>query len=146
MPAGYGPLGFVYFAGVKFAGYYGYSELLNRSKAIQRAGSKIPEAWKGGLARTGVGVVVGAIAGLAFWKLIPNGSFMDHYGSWVFFGGLLPVRVAEWSFFLWLLYRQFKLDTITLEKFIFLGVLVSFLLDAIGLFAAFVMPGGAWIC
>jgi hypothetical protein len=146
MGVGPGSLGYVYFAGVKFAGYYGYSTWLNRSEAVTRSACKIPEAWKSGLVRTGIGIVVGAVVGLGYWKVSPISQFMDNYGTAVFFGGLVPVRVLEWYFFLWLLYKQCNLGWKDQAKFIFFGIVVSFLLDALGYAAALVLPGGAWIC
>ena len=146
MGVGPGSLGFVYFASVKFAGYSAYAALLNRSKAVTRSSCKIPEPWKSGLVRTGIGIIVGAVVGLGYWKLFPNSKFMDNYGTAIFFGGLVPVRVLEWYFFLWLLYRQCNLSRMSQVKFIFLGILASFLLDAVGYFAALIGPGGAWIC
>jgi hypothetical protein len=146
MAFGPGYLGFAYFAGVKCAGYCGYATLLNQSKAITRSGCRIPPAWKSGLVRTGIGIVVGIVVGLGYWKVFPNNQFMDKYGSALFFGGLVPVRVLEWYCFLWLLYKKCNLDRMSQAKFIFYGIVVSFLLDAVGYAAALVLPGGAWIC
>ena len=146
MGAGATPLGFAYFAGVKYAGYCGYAALLNRSKAVTRAACAIPPVWKSGLVRTGIGIVVGVVVGIGFWKLIPETQFMNNHGGTIFLGGLVPVRILEWYFFLWLMYGHCDLDQISKEKFIFLGILASFLLDAVGYFAALIGPGGAWIC
>jgi hypothetical protein len=146
MGVGPGSLGFVYFAGVKFVGYCGYAAVLNGSKAIARSACKIPEAWKSGLVGTGIGIAVGAVVGIGFWKIMPAKQFMANHGRTVFLAGLIPVRILEWYFFLWLMYRQCNLDQMDKEKFIFIGILVSFLLDAIGIFAALFVPGGAWIC
>ncbi len=146
MPCGPTELGFVYFAAVKLAGYTGYSALLNRSKAVTRAGCAPPSMWKAGLVRTGIGVVVGVAVGLGFWKLAPHSQFIENNAAPLFFAGLVPVRIAEWSFFLWLLYRRYQLTKAEDFKFTAGGIVVSFLLDVIGVYAFFVLPGGAWIC
>jgi hypothetical protein len=145
MAIGPAPLGFAYFAGVKLAGYTGYSALLNRTRAVTRSACRTPAAWKSGLVRTGIGIVVGIMVGLGFWKVVPH-QFLTNYGDILFFVGLVPVRVLEWYFFLWLLYRHCDLDRTSKAKFIFFGIVISFLLDAIGFFAMLIVPGGAWVC
>jgi hypothetical protein len=146
MPAGLGPLGFAYFAGAKFLGYSVYSTWINHRLEKHNPADELPSAWKGGAVRTGIGVAVGAVAGLGFWALVRPNTFLEKYGGWVFFGGLVPVRVAEWAFFLWLLYRKFRVGGIDKELFIAFGVGTSFVLDAIGIFTAMVAPGGVSIC
>ena len=144
MPFGPAPLGFAYFAGVKFLGYSGYAALLNDK--VSQGSCKVPNAWKSGLVRTGIGVVVGTVVGLAFWKGLPSGAWLDEHGGTLFWSGLVPVRVLEWYFFLWLLYRQYHLRLSQTAFAITSGVVVSFLLDAVGVFTMLVVPGGAWIC
>ncbi len=61
-------------------------------------------------------------------------------------GGLVPVRVLEWYFFWWLLYRACRLQLKHIGLIIALGVEVSFLLDAVGIFTMLIAPGGAWVC
>jgi len=142
-------LGFAYFAGVKFAGYAAYSALLNRSKAAQRTGCKLPEFWKGGLVRCGIGIVTGAVYGFGFWlamQHVHDIQFVDNYGVTLFFGALVPVRVAEWLLFLWLLYRRCELTRAAKAGAVTGGIVVSFLLDAIGVYGLFYIPGAAWIC
>lgn len=146
MPFGPEPLGFAYFAGVKLVGYSAYAALLNRSKSLSQAACKIPNAWKAGLVRTGIGVAVGTVVGLGFWKLLPShGWFYEHGGS-LFMWGLVPIRVLEWYFFLWLLYRQCNISLGRSAIIIALGIVVSFLLDALGFFTMLIAPGGAWVC
>ena len=144
MPFGPQPLGFAYFAGVKLAGYTAYTTLLNNS--ISKATCKTPSAWKSGLVRTGIGVAVGAVVGLGFWKLVPSGGWFEVHGDTLFWWGLVPVRVLEWYFLLWLLYRNCNLRLSKTTFAITAGVVTSFLLDAIGIFAMLIVPGGAWIC
>lgn len=146
MPFGPAPLGFAYFAGVKFAGYCGYAAVLNRSSAVTRSGCKTPATWRSGLVRTEIGIVVGIVVGLGFWKVFPHIEFLKNYGDTLFFAGLVPVRVLEWYFFLWLLYKRCDLDRKSKAIFISIGIVVSFLLDALGFYALLIIPGGAWIC
>jgi hypothetical protein len=143
MPFGPQPLGFAYFAAVKFAGYTGYAALLNRT--ISQTSCKIPTAWKSGLVRTGIGVAVGAVVGVGFWKLLPPGWSHEH-GDALFYSGLVPVRVLEWYFFLWLLYRNCRFRLSRTVFAITGGVVTSFVLDFIGIFTVLIVPGGAWIC
>ena len=143
MPFGPEPLGFAYFAGVKFLGYSAYAGLLNNR--VSHGSCKIPNAWKSGLVRTGIGVAVGTAAGLAFWKVLPS-AWLDEHGTVLFWSGLVPVRILEWYFFLWLLYRQCRLRLSQTAFAITSGIITSFLLDAVGVFTMLVVPGGAWIC
>jgi hypothetical protein len=144
MPFSPAPLGFAYFAAVKFVGYSAYAALLNSS--VSKEPSKVPSAWKSGLVRTGIGVAVGTVVGLTFWKLLPSGGWLNRHGDALFWWGLVPVRVLEWYFFLWLLYRQYHLRLSQTAFAITSGIVVSFLLDGVGVFAMLVVPGGAWVC
>jgi hypothetical protein len=146
MPFGPEPLGFAYFAAAKFAGYSGYAALLNRSKAVARPACRAPAAWKSGFVRTGIGVVVGVVVGLGFWKIVPHSEILKSYAAAIFFVSLVPVRVLEWYFFLWLMYRRCDLGWKSKAIFILGGIVISFLLDALGFYAILILPGGAWIC
>jgi len=44
------------------------------------------------------------------------------------------------------MYRDFPLSSNTRGRIIMYGILVSFALDAVGILAAFFLPGGVWIC
>ena len=141
------PLGFGYFAAVKFAGYYGYSALLHRGKAIAKNGCRIPPVWKAGLVRTGIGIAVGTIVWIVGILGAARSKFQDANGGALFLLALVPVSVLEWLFFLWLLYQQCQFTRKAKTSAVAGGVLTSFLLDILGLFAAFTIPGGAiWIC
>ena len=146
MPIGPAPLGFAYFAAVKFAGYRGYAAYLNRSRAVTRTACRTPAIWKSGLVRTGIGIVVGIVVGLGFWKVIPHLEILKNYSDSLFFMSLVPVRVLEWYFFLWLLYRHCDVDRMSKAIFIFIGIVISFFLDALGYYAMLILSGGAWIC
>ena len=143
MPFGPAPLGFAYFAAVKFVGYSTFAGLLNSK--LSQSSCRMPSAWKSGLVRTGIGVAVGTVVGLAFWKLLPF-EWLDRYGGVLFWCGLIPVRVLEWYFFLWLLYRQCHLRPRQRALAITGGIVMSFLLDAVGVFTMLIVPGGAWVC
>lgn len=144
MPFGPAPLGFACFAGVKFLGYSAYAALLNDK--LSQGSCGVANAWKSGLVRTGIGVVVGTVVGLAFWKGLPSGAWLDEYGGTLFWLGLIPVRVLEWYFVLWLLYRQCHLRLRQTAFAITSGIIASFLLDGVGVFTMLVVPGGAWVC
>lgn len=146
MPFGPEPLGFAFFAGVKLVGYSACAALLNRSRTLSQAPCKLPSAWKAGLVRTGIGVAVGAAVGLGFWKVLPSGGWFGEHGGALFMWGLVPVRVLEWYFFLWLLYRNCQLHSGRIAIIIALGIVASFLLDAVGIFTMLIAPGGAWVC
>ncbi len=141
-------LGFLYFAAVKFGGYSGYCALLNRMKWVRRAGCELPEFWKGGLVRCGLGIVTGVVYGFGFWLAMQRASisFTDNYGAQLFFGLLVPVRVAEWLFFLWLLYRSCQLTAKDKIVPVAGGIATSFALDAIAVYGLWYIPGAAWIC
>jgi hypothetical protein len=57
----------------------------------------------------------------------------------------LPVRVAEWTFLIWLFFDR-SLQRSRLWKYVLLGIVWSYLLDVIGVAAAWVLPGGFWVC
>ena len=146
MPGGPMPLGFAYFAGVKLAGYSTYAALLNRQEFLAQSPCSKPSAWKAGIVRTGIGVAVGTAVGVGFWKLVPPEGWAARHGDILFISGLVPVRILEWYFFLRLLYRKCDLSTRSKAFIVALGIVASFLLDAVGVLAMFVLPGGAWIC
>ena len=59
-------------------------------------------------------------------------------------GLLIAVRVGEWQFVLRLAHREAK--RILIHAFTAVGILWSFVLDAIAVAAAFAVPGGFWVC
>ncbi len=63
-----------------------------------------------------------------------------------YFALLLPLRVVEWGFTIWLFFDRGFHDKRKLIIWTVLGILCSYLLDAIGFFSAFAAPGGFWIC
>ena len=141
MAAG-GPLGFVYFAGVKYAGYAAAALVLRENYKSSA------NPWRVGLARTGIGLVAGTFFG-GVWLLMSS-FFENKWPDWlaaaVFFGLLIPVRLAEWSLLIHFYFDKGLVQRAKDLKFAAFGSLWSFALDAVGIFAAFVVPGGFWIC
>jgi hypothetical protein len=168
MPAGPGELGFVYFAVAKFAGYTAFCkwaiapQLFDAGSesaatpAIRtlfgptadlsgKVHSTLPAAWKAGAVRTLIGLAIGAVVGLAFWK-IPYFEQHDLFDNGIFFLLLVPVRVGEWWLLLRWVYGEFPLTGKLRSAIIAEGILASFVLDALGVFTAFYLPGGMWVC
>jgi hypothetical protein len=144
MPGSPTPFGFAYFAGVKFAGYTCAAWALNRS-----FDSKENSVWKVGAARTALGLTVGAAYGGLTILLTETVGFFGNHGDGAtlgFLAGLVPVRLAEWSLIIWYFYQRGKPNRFLLLRDSSLGIVWSFILDAIGIYAAFVVPGGIWIC
>src|SRR3954469_12675368 len=91
MPAGPMPLGFLYFAGAKLAGYSGYSKLfLDELDANEEGNSKKPSAFLVGLARTALGIAVGA----AFrpFILLAQPSYLRGFGRVGLLAGCVLLR------------------------------------------------------
>jgi hypothetical protein len=59
---------------------------------------------------------------------------------------LLPVRLAEWTFLIWLFFDRGLHDRVRMWKYVAFGTICSYALDAIGVGAALVLPGGFWVC
>jgi hypothetical protein len=142
MPMGPAPLGFAYFAGVKFVGYSAAALVL------RRAYKKPANALKVGLARTGIGLVAGTLFGGA--SILISSHLQNNWPGWVtlpiFFSFLIPIRLAEWSLLIHFFFDRGLIQRDKLLDFAALGSLWSFVLDAVGIVAAFVVPGGFWIC
>jgi len=64
----------------------------------------------------------------------------------LFLALLLPIRIGEWYLLLRWVYGNFQLGRGTAGALIAGGVITSFVLDVVGIWALFVLPGGAWIC
>ena len=156
MPGGGTPLGFAYFAAAKFIGYSAFCRWVIEPRAAAfhsrshitdaTAFAELPSAFKAGAARTAIGILAGTASGLLLFH-----GFLDHLGNSampvvIFFALLIPIRVFEWRLLLWWMYREFPFTLPTRLMLIGFGILTSFALDVIGILAAFVIPGGAWIC
>ena len=140
MPMGPGLGGLAYFTGVKLLGYTGYAYFLRNKLFDDQANGGLARTLKIGGARTGIGLVAGITYGTLVWATGILGR-SDSY----FLLGLFPVRLAEWWLLLWLFFRARIGDSKTAWG-IGVGTGVSYLLDAIGIGAALVLPGGVWVC
>ena len=147
MPAGPTELGFVYFAAAKVIGYTAFCHFVvrNHLKALAPE-SAMPSSWSGGIIRASIGVAVGAVVGLSFWKIPALSSHDSQVAELLFFCLLIPVRIGEWYFLLRTVYRRFPLPRSTSAGIIAKGIFASFALDFFGIITALVIPGGAWIC
>jgi hypothetical protein len=140
MPMGPAPLGFAYFVGVKFAGYT-VAGLAIRKVYPEFTGSIV----KVGATRTTIGIGAGLMYGVLWWlgselfpKANPSGVF--------YFLGLLPIRVGEWMWLMYLFFDRSWIDPQKAFRVAVGGSIWSYCLDAIGIGAAFVIPGGIWVC
>ena len=142
MPAGGTPMGFAYFAAVKAAGYTAASAVLKNGYGLR--GSSKPSVWSVGLTRTGIGIAAGLLYG-GLWTFI-LGRFFANIAPILYYAFLLPIRLAEWSLLIWIFFDRGLHDRTRMWKYIGFGTLCSYVLDAIGVAAAFVFPGGIWVC
>ena len=163
MPAGPGELGYAYFAGVKFIGYSAYCRFALQRKQKAQLPDASPVAagslssgqadtstseispWIAGAVRTAIGIVVGAVVGVTFWK-IPFFAHRDNLDELLFFSLLVPVRVGEWWLLMRIFYKGLLQHRTLAIIMIIAGILVSFGLDALGVVAAWILPGGMWVC
>jgi hypothetical protein len=135
MPGAPTELGFVYFVGVKLAGYTLFAWKLRL--VFVRPGKS---AFLVGVTRTAIGVVAGAaFAGL--W-----GLYRADDNTLYWFATLLPVRVLEWGLFIRLFFEPTWFASGRTWTMIAFGTVVSYTLDLIGVASAFVLPGGFWVC
>jgi len=141
MPGGLGAIGFLAFGGVKLGGYTGASAVLNRYLPGQL---EKPGNLKVGAIRTGIGLIAGASYGLTI-ALTADSIKSGTVRVALFFGLLIPLRLLEWL----ILLRIYFWDALGRKvpwKWMALGTGWSFVLDAIAIGCAFVVPGGIWIC
>jgi hypothetical protein len=137
MPMGPTTVGFAYFVGTKFLGYSAYAHGLRR---------KFDDHPEQGVARTlkigGLRTVIGIVVGLSYGFLFATGNIP----TWVFFLGLLPIRLGEWLLLLRLAFKD-KIQNKKLTAYsVAIGTVVSYILDVVAIAAAFVLPGGFWVC
>jgi hypothetical protein len=106
MPVGPGPFGFVYFVGVKLAGYTvaGW-----RLKEVYGTGA--PRLLNVGVTGTvislGAGRAYGGLWILAMSKSQPANSYLPEF---LYFAGLFPIRIAEWLFVIYLYFDRRFID------------------------------------
>lgn len=137
-----GPLGLVYFAGVKAIGYTAASVVLKRGYGLRSSPS--PSVLTIGLTRTAIGIGAGLLYGGA-WYLLVNNAKQD-ISPVYYFVFLLPIRLVEWSFLIWIFLDRGFDDRVRLLTYATFGTICSYVLDAIAVGAAFVLPGGIWVC
>lgn len=136
-------MGFTYFAAVKAAGYTAISVAIKKGYGL--LGMPKPSVWAVGLTRTAIGIGVGAIYGGISIYLINKYQRAEDFQP-LFYAGLLPVRFAEWTLLIWIFFDRALQNRAKWWIYAGLGVLTSYALDAIGVGAAFVLPGGFWVC
>ena len=136
MPGGGGPTAFVAFGAVKYAGYSLAGFTLNRVYSLTDRNALLV-----GAVRTAIGLA----AGFAFGSIFLWGAFARNM-EWLFFAGLVPVRILEWGLLIRLFYEPRFLVTGRAWRWSLAGLGWSFLLDIIGILLALVVPGGIWIC
>ena len=149
MPMGPSPLGFVYFISIKFVGYTAAAYVLK--KAFTESPAAIASV---GAARTGIGVGTGLLYGGLWFFLATKVFHTDDPGhgvqaaiaSYGYLAGLLPVRIGEWLLLLHLFFDRNLKNRAKDVKTAFAGAAWSYCLDAIGIGAALVIPGGIWVC
>lgn len=143
MPMGPGPAGFGYFVAVKAAGYCAAAGVL---AAKYPQGNTPKRGWLlPGLARTAVGVAAGMTYGLAWYWLSTRVNLSD-WAAFAFYAGLFPIRLCEWLFLIWLFFDRPLVHRSLDGKAVIGGTFWSYALDAVGVVAAFVIPGGMWVC
>jgi hypothetical protein len=154
MPAGPTTLGFVYFAGVKLAGYTAAGCALNwlygrhsrqpplvfNVEGVEAAGKRIAHAnpFVFGVARTVLGVL-GGFAVFALSAIVPGDDRL-------FYVVLAPVRYLEWLLIIWWFYGRASPGIARLLVYSLLGGLWSCVLDLPAVAAVFLLPRGCWIC
>jgi len=144
MPGGATTFGFAAFAAVKAAGYTGAAFYL--SHAYGTAWS-VRRKLGIGLARTVLGIAVGVTYGTAWGLLLTNPQNPNEAPMLaLFYGLLLPVRLAEWWLLLWFFFDRPLAGKGRIWKYAALGTGLSYALDGLAVVAAFVVPGGMWIC
>ena len=145
MPGGPTTMGFLYFTAVKAAGYTAASVVLKIGYGLR--GAPKPRIWAVGLTRTGIGLAAGALYG-GLWILALNKfhTFTGEGTEALFYLFLLPIRLAEWILLIWVFLDRGLHQRARMWKYAAFGTICSYALDAIGVGAAFVLPGGIWVC
>jgi hypothetical protein len=140
MPAGPGPLGFAAFSAVKFVGYTMAAWALKKGYGKSSSNPLLV-----GLARTAIGLITGISFG-AVWLLASRNQAISEMAVPLFFIVLVPIRMTEWMVLIHFFFDRGATDRSRALKYAALGTGWSFVLDAIGIAAAVVIPGGFWIC
>jgi len=137
---GPGPLGFVYFAGVKLAGYTVAGSLLKKVY-----GTGTPGRLNVGVTGTGLGagLAYGGLWILAMSKSQPANSYLPEF---LYFAGLFPIRIAEWLFLIYLYFdRRFIDKPIGLKAAIGGTICRTVGMPSVSS-RRVVIPGAIWVC
>jgi hypothetical protein len=138
------PLAFVYFVGVKALGYTAAAPVIKRLYDPEKASA--PSVLRVGLTRTAIGVGFGVAYGGAWFFLADKLHLYGSGGTALFFALLLPIRFVEWGILVKLFFDPALADRGRLWKVLIGGSIWSYCLDAIGVGASLVLPGGIWVC
>jgi hypothetical protein len=137
--------GFAYFAGVKAIGYTAAAIAFKHGyRAVAATKANVVTV---GLTRTGIGIAAGLVYG-GLWIFAANQMRLQESGRLFvyYYLFLLPVRLVEWSLLIWIFFDRGLHDRVRMWKYVAFGTICSYVLDAIGVGAAFVLPGGLWVC
>jgi hypothetical protein len=141
MAAGPSPLAFAYFVGVKAAGYSAAAMALRKLYGVS---STQPSPLRVGLVRAAIGTLVGVSYGAVWlWLGTEVGSSIR---AALFYAFLVPIRFLEWGCLLKLFFDRPLVRRGLLWKVAIGGTAWSFCLDVVGVAAAWVLPGGFWVC
>ena len=141
MPMGPAPLGFAYFVGIEFIGYSCAAVLL---KKVYVASSYNP--MKVGAIRTAIGIGAGLAYGMIWMLYSQSHTQRSDTVLYLYFAGLFPVRIVEWLFLIHLYFDHRLTNKDKAVGAAIGGTIWSYCLDAIGVGAALVIPGGIWVC
>lgn len=133
-------LGWGVFAGVKFTGYSVVAFLMSRDYRTSRLAAPVI-----GAARTVIGIVFGAMYGVAVAML---GSVVGPLAMVLFLVGLIPIRLLEWHLLIRLFFdpKGAHPDSRALgRRWRWLGTGASFVLDVPAI-VGLVKLGNFWIC
>ena len=139
MPGGvlHPSVGYLSFCAIKFVGYSMVASTISDVYGREKLSS-----WKVGGVRTLIGMAVGA-AYYAAWQSIPEAGM--GFGGLGYLVGLLPLRICEWWFLLWLFYDR-SLERRALSwRTVGSATLWSYALDIPALMG-FLVTGGLSIC
>ena len=125
-------LGYGLFVGVKLLGYCAFAWIVQRWLGAPRWATFVV-----GLARTLVGMAAG-------WAVVMAIAAAGMESFPLFLALLVPVRIVEWQLVLRLAFRAAPRKRVRVATAV--GVLWSYALDAVALFAAAAVPGGLWVC
>jgi hypothetical protein len=135
MPFGGTGVGIAAFSAIKLAGYSGAAVYINRRERLHA-----PRPLVVGAARAAIGMAVGIAYAFTLSRVTVTSA------EWTFYAGLIPVRLFEWLAVLWLFYRTWPGYQQQRWGYAAKGIAWSFCLDVPAVLAAFVVPGGFWIC